>query len=250
MKRTKIAAANWKMYKTPQEAEDYFEKWVAPKGAGDGLEVVFFPSTILLDCVSMHIKGDGVEFGAQNIHFEKEGAYTGETSALPLLALGAKYALVGHSERRTLFGETDMAVAKKVRMAQTVGLVPMLCIGETLEERQAGQTMAVLERQILAALGERVEGADLVIAYEPVWAIGTGQVATLEQVSEVHSSLRKFLLEKFPTGWASAVSILYGGSVKAANAKELAELDSVDGFLVGGASLKPDEFMQITSTLV
>jgi triosephosphate isomerase (TIM) len=246
MARKKIAAANWKMFKTPQEAEVYFEDWQAPESE---TEVVFFPSTILLDTVSMNLKGDNVQFGAQNIHFENEGAFTGETSPATLKSMGAQYALIGHSERRTLFGETNELVAKKVKAAQANGLTPMICIGETLAERESGQTVEVVKKQLNEGLVHLDAKKPFVLAYEPVWAIGTGKVATPDQAEEVHGQIRAHLAEILSPAVGEKTSILYGGSVKPDNAKELAQKANIDGFLVGGASLKPVDFGLIAEKL-
>ncbi|MEK6553690.1 MAG: triose-phosphate isomerase [Bdellovibrionota bacterium] len=246
MARKKIAAANWKMYKTPQEAEAYFEEWEAPESKA---EVVFFPSTILLDTVSMEISGGNVHFGAQNIHFEKEGAFTGETSPETVKSMGAQYALIGHSERRTLFGETNEITAKKVQAAQAAGLTPMLCIGETLAEREAGKTLDVVKKQLNEGLSTLDAKKPFVLAYEPVWAIGTGKVATPLEAEEVHAQIRAHLAEVLSKAISDTTPILYGGSVKPNNADELSQRPNIDGFLVGGASLKPEEFMQITDSL-
>jgi triosephosphate isomerase (TIM) len=189
------------------------------------------------------INGTEVEFGPQNIYFEKEGAFTGEISPMVAQKLGSRYALIGHSERRSLFGESDDLIAKKVRAAVDCRLTAMLCVGETLAERQAGRTNEVVSRQLKSGLSLISEEKDsYVIAYEPVWAIGTGQVATPEQAEETHAFIRSQLKSK-------EASVLYGGSVKPDNAAGLAAKPSIDGFLVGGASLKPKDFLAIAAAL-
>jgi triosephosphate isomerase len=191
--------------------------------------------------------------GAQNMHHEKEGAFTGEISAEMVLAAGGKAVILGHSERRHLFGETDEVVGKKVASAVAAGLMPILCVGEKLEEREAGQTMAVVARQLAAGISGLKSAAELarvVVAYEPVWAIGTGKTATPAQGQEVHASLRAELAKAFAArggehGAAETISILYGGSVKPENAGQILAEPDIDGLLVGGASLKADSFLQI-----
>lgn len=237
-----IVAGNWKMYKSPQEAEKFVEEFLSlcPKEVQKNF--VLFPSTICLPSLRKALSGQGVRFGAQNCHFELEGAFTGENSPRTLKDFGCHFVLLGHSERRQYFAESDEALAKKVKTTQALGLQPMLCVGETLQQRQAGETFSVLEKQLSVGLSLHTSAAPLTIAYEPVWAIGTGQVATPEQAQEAHVHIRKTLKTLIGT---TEVSILYGGSVKPDNAAELSQKMDIDGFLIGGASLKPLDFWTI-----
>lgn len=238
----KIFAANWKLFKTPKETRDFFAQFkeVSSKATG---ELVFFPSAISLEAASTSLQGSNIKFGAQNCYFQAQGAFTGENSAQVVKDLGGTYILIGHSERRKVFGETDAVIADKVAFVQGLGLTPMLCIGETLEEREASHTFRVLETQLLLGLGKADKAKPLVVAYEPVWAIGTGKVATPEQVAETHTDVFNILknlgFEKSP--------ILYGGSVKPDNAAGLIKQPHVNGFLVGGASLEVKSFSEIAS---
>lgn len=204
-------------------------------------EVVFFPSTICLDAASCSLKSSSVKWGAQNCHSKNSGAFTGETSAQVVKDMGGQYILLGHSERRSLFGETDSFIADKLETVQALSLTPMLCIGETLQEREAGSTVEVVKSQLQKGLAKAVRGSSLVVAYEPVWAIGTGKVATPEQVEETHTAIAGILKEM---GF-NDVPVLYGGSVKPDNAPGLMGLKNVSGFLVGGASLEVDSFIKI-----
>lgn len=237
----KIFAANWKLHKNPAETRTFFKsfKEVSNKATG---ELVFFPSAISLEAACETVKGSNIHIGAQNCYNQNQGAFTGENSAQVVKDLGGDYILIGHSERRQLFGETDGMIAEKVAMVQTLGLTPMLCIGETLQEREATHTFRILETQLLLGLAKADKTKPLVIAYEPVWAIGTGKVATPEQVAETHTDVHNIL-----TKLGFSAPILYGGSVKADNAKILIEQPYVSGFLVGGASLEVDSFSKIAS---
>jgi triosephosphate isomerase (TIM) len=240
-----IAAANWKMNKTPGEVEPFFQELRVPSNHSD--LIVIFPQTLLATRVQQFIpKKSYFQWGGQNCHYEKSGAFTGENSAETLKKLGAGWVLVGHSERRTLFGETDEVIAKKVKTAQDFDLTPMLCLGETLAERDAKKTNAVIERQLNEGLKLANPEKPVAIAYEPVWAIGTGRVATPDQVVEAHKVLRQVLRKLWPKQ-ADLTPILYGGSVTAQNCAELAAIEDVDGFLVGGASLTPESFSAIVS---
>ena len=195
------------------------------------------------------IAGSKVALGAQNMYHEKDGAFTGELSAAMLRDLGCTYVILGHSERRHILGETDAAINKKVHAALAAGLIPIVCVGELLAEREAGQTMAVIRRQFdgsLAGVSAEQIGT-IVIAYEPVWAIGTGKVATPQQAEEVHLGLRKIIAERYNASVADVVRIQYGGSVKPENAAELLKQPDIDGALVGGASLKVDQFLGIVA---
>ncbi|HWU44849.1 MAG TPA: triose-phosphate isomerase [Bdellovibrio sp.] len=237
----KIFAANWKLFKTPNETRAFFKsfKEVASKATGD---LVFFPSAICLEAAAESLRGSGIHFGVQNCFGQTQGAFTGENSAQVVKDLGGDYVLIGHSERRQLFGETDGLIADKVALSQKLGLTPMLCIGETLEEREATHTFRILETQLHLGLDKADATKPLVVAYEPVWAIGTGKVATPEQVAETHTDVKNILSK---LGFAPP--ILYGGSVKPDNAQNLIAQPHVNGFLVGGASLEVDSFIKIAS---
>jgi triosephosphate isomerase len=243
-----LYAANWKMNKTPDEGRTFVDKFLSLISPSLHRQVIIFPSTLgltsLLEAVK---KTQSIAVGAQNCYFEKQGAFTGETSPSALAMAGAKFCLVGHSERRVLFGETNSLVAKKVKACQSEGLVPMLCVGETLKDRESGQTAAVIQSQLRESLSLADLGGEFTIAYEPVWAIGTGQVATPDQAEEAHRILRATLTEIGGSECGSRIQILYGGSVSAQNARELKALPNVDGFLIGGASLQPDSFASIVN---
>lgn len=251
-----ILAANWKMHKNPREAAQFFDEFQSALGSGglgkgaNGGEkqvVVFVPAFDLMTAAEC-TRGSKIAVGAQNVHFEVKGAFTGENSPIVAREIGASWALVGHSERRSLFHETDEETAKKMKAASAAGLSAMLCVGETLAEREAGKTMAIVERQLtagLAALDMKALATGtptVAIAYEPVWAIGTGKVATPEQASEVHQFIRSRLTKSYGNETAGAISILYGGSVKPDNAKAIGAQKDIDGFLVGGASLEASSF--------
>lgn len=236
----KIFAANWKLHKSPQQTRDFFKSFVSDSNSVQG-EIVFFPPATSWEAASQSLSGTSVFWGAQNTYFEAQGAFTGENSAQVLKDLGGKYVLVGHSERRKVFGETDELLAKKVQHVLSLNLVPMLCIGETLEERERQLTNQVNERQLKTALQGVSPSAPFVVAYEPVWAIGTGKVATPEQAEEAH----RFIKETLKKMGYLDVAVLYGGSVKPENARELLSRPGIDGFLVGGASLEPKSFLSI-----
>lgn len=238
----KIFAANWKLHKNPQETREFFTKWTQQALELSSREVIFFPQTVSLDAASSVLGSSKISWGAQNCYFETKGAFTGEVSAQAIKDMGGRYILLGHSERRAIFGETDELIAKKLKTVQSLDITPMLCIGETLAEREAGKTQAVLQKQLKESLALADKKKSLVIAYEPVWAIGTGKVATSAQVKETHQDVRNILND---LGFAAKTPILYGGSVKAENAKELIAIPSVDGFLVGGASLEVESFLTI-----
>lgn len=238
----KIFAANWKLFKTPSETRSFFTQFkeVSAKATG---ELVFFPPAICLEAASESLSGTAIKWGAQNCYHQAQGAFTGENSAQVVKDLGGSYILIGHSERRKIFAEDDALIAEKVAFVQGLGLTPMLCIGETLEEREAKHTFRVLETQLQLGLAKADATKPVVMAYEPVWAIGTGKVATPEQVAETHTDVYS-ILEKM--GFATA-PILYGGSVKPDNAAGLIQQPHVNGFLVGGASLEPQSFIGIAS---
>ena len=242
-KRKAIIAGNWKMNKTASEAAVLVDELV-PAVQDAGCEVVICtPYTDLVTAVEK-TKGTNIHVGAENVHFEKSGAFTGEISADMLKELGVKYVIIGHSERRQYFNETDEACGKKVQVALENGLRPILCVGESLTEREQDVTMEVIRKQIKIAL-QNVAVEDIkkvVIAYEPIWAIGTGKTATAEQANEVCSAIRDCLREKYGARAARGITIQYGGSMNAKNCAELLSKPNVDGGLIGGASLKAKDF--------
>ena len=245
--RRPVLAANWKMNLGPSAASSFVESYLVRYAPRDDRTIVLFPSAISFSAArsSAQARPD-VLFGVQNIHAAEKGAFTGETSAAMAQDAGARFVLVGHSERRHVFGESDALTAEKVRRAASHGLVPILCVGEKIEEREAGQTNAVAARQLRAAL-EGLESAvlgEIVIAYEPVWAIGTGRTATPQDASAAHQAIRAEL-RALDRGASDAIPILYGGSVTAANAASLLAAHGVDGLLVGGASLDPESWAAI-----
>jgi triosephosphate isomerase (TIM) len=247
MSRKKLIAANWKMYKTPSEARAFVDAFLPLVAGHTRDEIALFPSPVLLPTVVEAAKGSNVAVGAQNIHFAEEGAYTGETSVGQLKAVGGTHTLIGHSERRQYFAETDEIVNKKLHTALKHGVVPIVCVGEVLEEREAGKTESVLKTQITGALaGVNAEAAaPVVIAYEPVWAIGTGKTATPEMAADAHRIIRAEVAKLLGNEVAAKMRLLYGGSVKPENATALLSQHEIDGALVGGASLKPDSFAAI-----
>ncbi|MBC8350688.1 MAG: triose-phosphate isomerase [Planctomycetes bacterium] len=244
--RRPFIAGNWKMNLSREESVALARGIVDQLGTTD-VEVAVAPASCYLDAVSQVSQGSSVGLSAQNMYHEANGAFTGEISASMLLDLGCKYVILGHSERRHILGETDEEVNSKVHAALAAGLVPIVCVGETLKEREAGDTQSVVQQQCegsLAGLSNEQMGG-VVIAYEPVWAIGTGKVATPEQAEEVHADLRRLLETRYNPEVAAAVRIQYGGSVKPDNAGELLGQPNIDGALVGGASLKVDSFLGI-----
>ncbi len=247
MSRKKLIAANWKMFKTPAEAKAFIDIFLPLVAGHTRDEIALFPSPVLLPTVVEAARGSNVAVGAQNIHFAEEGAYTGETSIGQLLAVGGTHTLIGHSERRQYFAETDEIVNKKLHTALKHGVVPVVCMGEVLEERECGNTELVCRTQIRGALAGIAPhaAASIVIAYEPVWAIGTGKTATPEMAVEAHKIIRHEVSELLGAEIASTMRILYGGSVKPDNAMSLMSEPEIDGALVGGASLKPDSFTSI-----
>ncbi len=244
--RRKLIAGIWKMYKTTAEATALVDE-IRTGAAGAPSDVLVAPPYTSLVAVVAAAKGSPVAVAAQNMHFEKEGAFTGEVSAPMLKDIGASSVILGHSERRQYFCETDDGVAKKTGVALGSGLVPISSVGETLAEREAGRTIEVVGRQLDAILDAVTadEAKRVVIAYEPVWAIGTGKVATPEQAQEVHAFIRSRIAAKHGQAVADVLRILYGGSVKPDNVKGLMALPDVDGALVGGASLKADSFLKL-----
>jgi len=252
MSRKALIAANWKMYKTPAEAKAFVDAFLPLVAGHTRDEIALFPSPVLLPTVVPACKGSNVAVGAQNIHFAEEGAYTGETSVGQLIAVGGTHTLIGHSERRQYFAETDEIVNKKLHTALKHGIVPVVCIGEVLEEREAGKTASVLKAQVtgafagIAGLAAEVI-ASIVIAYEPVWAIGTGRTATPEIAADAHRIIRAEVAALLGANVAAAMRILYGGSVKPDNAAALISQEEIDGALVGGASLDPKSFAAIVN---
>lgn len=247
MDRKPFIAGNWKMHKTASEASNTAERLAGLVADAADVDVMIAPTFIALEAVRKAIQGSPVALGAQNLFWEKEGAYTGEISPPMLVAAGCKYVIIGHSERRQLFGETDETVNKRIRAALDHHLIPILCIGESESEREAEKTFSVLDKQIQNGLEGFLSNdlKDLVIAYEPVWAIGTGKTATKEQAQEVHEYIRSLIEKIFDPGLAQSMRIQYGGSVKPGNIKELMEMPDVDGALVGGASLEAETFGKI-----
>jgi triosephosphate isomerase len=249
MARTPLLAGNWKMHKTEREAEDYIQALLPRMSGVDGVDVALCVPFTDLKAMVESARGSRVEVYAQNMHHEREGAFTGEVSAPMLSELDVHGVVLGHSERRAMFGETDKALALKVPAALAAGLVPILCVGETEEERDGEETDRKLRQQIREDLAgvpdERL--AEVVIAYEPIWAIGTGRVASPEQAQEAIAFIRALVGDR-DSHAAENVRILYGGSVKPENAAELLELTDVDGALVGGASLQVESFAQIVTT--
>ena len=241
MARKKIIAGNWKMNMTPSEAVKLVEE-LKPLVVNDEVDVVYCVPAIDIVPVVEAVKGTNVKVGAENMYFEEKGAYTGEVSAAMLVDAGVKYVIIGHSERRDYFKETDCELNKKVKKALEAGLTPILCCGETLEQREMGITLDWIRMQIKSDLvgvtAQQV--ASMVIAYEPIWAIGTGKTATTEQAQEVCKAIRDCIAEVYDAATAEAVRIQYGGSVNAGNAAELFAQPDIDGGLVGGASLKAD----------
>lgn len=230
-------AGNWKMNKNPAQAAEFIRDLKAQAKSEEQANLVVIPPALSAYEVANGAKGTLIAWGGQNCFSEASGAFTGENSPQTLKEMGAKYCLVGHSERRHIFGERDEGLAKKVKSLQDQGLIPILCVGETLAEREANRTADVILAQTKNGLSLADTSRPYWIAYEPVWAIGTGKVATPEQVEEAHTLLRKQVGDKVP--------ILYGGSVKSDNSAQLAALNNVNGFLIGGASLKVDEFLKI-----
>jgi len=246
--RRKIIAANWKMNMTLNESDTYLENFLLEVADEKGVDIVLVPPFTALARVSELLnKVQNVKLGAQNMHWEKGGAFTGEISGAMIRELFARYVILGHSERRSLFGETDEIVNKKTKAALEASLKPIVCVGETLAERDANRVEEVLERQIKGSLAglDSKELHETVIAYEPVWAIGTGRTATPEQAQEAHAFIRKMLAAISDSATADKVRIQYGGSVKPGNTAELMKQPDIDGALVGGASLDPRGFAEI-----
>ena len=246
--RRKVIAGNWKMNMLPNEAIKFIEDF-APLVKDTQNEVILCVPYIDLFYTLLNAQGTNIKIGAQNMHFEKSGAYTGEVSAEMLKSINVEYVIIGHSERRQYFNETDETVNKKIKAAFENGLKPIVCVGETLEQREAGTTIDIITNQTKLALegltDEQV--AQTIIAYEPIWAIGTGKTATSEDAESSIKAIRDKIEEIYGQNVSQRVIIQYGGSVKSSNAKELFEMPDIDGGLVGGASLKPDEFSKIVN---
>lgn len=245
--RRALIAGNWKMYKTGAEAVAYARDLVPRVAHATDRDILIAPAFTALESTAAVLKGTCVALGAQHLFYEAEGAFTGEVSPKMLAAAGCRYVIIGHSERRQHFGETDESVNRRIRAALQAGLVPILCVGETERERTAGETFSVLDKQVRKGLSNFVanELGDLVIAYEPVWAIGTGKTASREQAQEAHAFIRSLVVNLFTAALAGAMRILYGGSVKPENIAELMAMPDIDGALVGGASLNPETFARI-----
>jgi triosephosphate isomerase (TIM) len=245
--RSPILAGNWKMHKTVQDAVFYAKEFRSLVRDVGGLEIVLAPPFTAVHAVAEALRASNVAVGAQDVYWEREGAFTGEVSAPMLAEAGAEYVIVGHSERRILFGETSAIGNRKLMAAVAAGLTPIVCVGETLQQREAGDTLAVLDRQVKESLdgvtGEQL--ATLALAYEPVWAIGTGRNATPNEAAEAHGHIRQRLRQWFGVDAADQCRILYGGSVKPDNVTSLVTLPDVDGALVGGASLDVRGFAEI-----
>jgi len=247
--RTPIVAGNWKMFKTVAEGVAYVKEFRSLVKDVHGVEIVLAPPFTAVHACAEAARASNIAISAQDLHWEREGAFTGEVSAQMVREAGAEFVIIGHSERRTLFGETDDAVNRKLAAACAAGLVPIVCIGETLEERDRNDTFNILDRQIkkgFDGVGAELV-AQLVIAYEPVWAIGTGRNATPAQAQDAHAHIRTRLRQWFGVEAAEGCHILYGGSVKPDNVQELAKQPDVDGALVGGASLDLKAFFEIVT---
>ena len=248
--RKKLIAGNWKMNKTSSDAVALVQEIVAAIGKQTDVDVVVCPPFTSLESVGKALDGSVVKLGAQNVHPEPSGAFTGETSVGMLRALFSSYVIVGHSERRSYFGETDAFINQKVLAALKGQLKPILCVGETLGQRDGGQTLSVVQTQLEGGLEgvAKDQLTSIVVAYEPVWAIGTGKVATTEQAQEVHAFIRSLLAKSFGEAVAEKVRILYGGSMKPANAPELLGQKDIDGGLIGGASLEARSFVDLVKS--
>ncbi|ACB77099.1 triose-phosphate isomerase [Opitutus terrae] len=245
--RKKLIAGNWKMNKTPADGVALVKEIVAAAGKNNDVDMVVCPPFVAIESVGKALEGSNVKLGAQNMHPEASGAFTGEVSAPMLRAVFATHVILGHSERRAYFAETDAFINKKVLAALKNQLKPILCVGETLAEREAGSTLKVVQTQLEGGLEgvSKEQAATVVIAYEPVWAIGTGKVATTDQAQEVHAFIRGLLVKLFGDAIAAKVRILYGGSMKPSNAPELLAQKDIDGGLIGGAALEARSFLEL-----
>jgi triosephosphate isomerase (TIM) len=247
--RRPLVAGNWKMYTDPVSAGELADKLKSLLTNTDWADTAVFPPFTSLASVISVLNGTRISIGGQNIHWEKEGAFTGEVSSIMLRKAGCNMVLIGHSERRTYFGETDSTVLLKTKAALENGLKPVVCVGETLEQRESGITENVVESQLHRGLEEIEDIAGVTLAYEPVWAIGTGRNATPEQAADVHIFIRSLVQKRWGPAAAQSIRILYGGSVKPDNSKALWEKEAIDGFLVGGASLKAESFKAIIESV-
>jgi triosephosphate isomerase (TIM) len=247
-----LIAGNWKMNLDQKGSDSLARSLAELYPVNCGVDIAVFPPAVYLQSVSGVLNGSAVGWGAQNMYFKDNGAFTGEISASMLVDLGCRYVILGHSERRTLMNELDLEVNAKAHAALAAGLTPIVCLGETLEQRESGKTREVIQKQFVGSLaGIPAESiARVVIAYEPVWAIGTGKVASGDQAQEVHADLRKMLESRYNSQSAEKVRILYGGSVKADNAADLLGRIDIDGALVGGASLNADSFAGIVAAAI
>lgn len=246
-----LIAGNWKMNCGPADAAELLEGLKAQKAEiNEEVDVLVCPPFVSLSMAVNYLHDTDIHVGAQNLHYEDNGAYTGEVSASMLVETGCTFVIIGHSERREYFGETDSSVNKKIKKALSAELRPILCVGESLEQRQQGVHFDLVKNQITAAFDgiNSNDALDVVVAYEPIWAIGTGETASPEQAQEMHAHIRTILASLYDQDTADAIRILYGGSMKPANAEELLSQPDVDGGLIGGASLKADSFAQIITT--
>ncbi|MCL2860057.1 MAG: triose-phosphate isomerase [Oscillospiraceae bacterium] len=248
--RKKIIAGNWKMYKLPNEAIKYIEE-IAPMVADTTHEVVLCVPYVDLFYTLLTTQGTNIKIGAQNMHYETQGAYTGEISGEMLKSIGTQYVIIGHSERRQYYNETDETVSLKLKKAIECELKPIFCVGETLEQRESGKTEEIIKTQVKIGLSklEKTQVNNITIAYEPIWAIGTGKTATAEDANNTIKSIRTEIANLYGSDIANEIIILYGGSVKPENAKELFNMSDIDGGLVGGASLNAEEFSKIVNYL-
>ncbi len=246
--RKPIIAGNWKMHKTISEAVDFVEKIKTYVSETDVETVICAPFTQLKD-IKEAVKGTNIKVGAQNMHYEEKGAFTGEVSAAMLKELMLDYVIIGHSERRQYFNETDETVNKKVKQALAYGITPIVCVGESLEEREAGKTKEIVKKQIEKGLQglTKEQASSLVIAYEPIWAIGTGKTASCQDANEVIAYIREVVKEMYSEDVSEEVRIQYGGSVKPSNVEEIMNETDIDGALVGGASLEPADFVALVN---
>ena len=245
MSRRILIAGNWKMNKTSKEGAALVAEIAAGLPSGNLPEILVCPPYLTIPAVVEAAKGTALEVGAENVHWAASGAFTGEVSAAMLLDAGVTHVIIGHSERRQYFGETDETVNQRTQAALAAGLTVVVCVGETLAEREAGTTAAVIDRQTRKALEGVSDVAKVVIAYEPVWAIGTGKTATPDMAQEVHAQIRAILADLYGAETAETVRILYGGSMKPANAPELLAKKDIDGGLIGGAALKAPDFLAL-----
>lgn len=249
MSRKPLIAGNWKMHFTINESVQLARLIAQASEQCDDRDIMISPAYTALDAVTSALKGSNVQVGAQNIGYESEGAFTGEISPVMLKDIGVTMPIIGHSERRQLFGENDTLINKRITTALANSMIPVFCVGETLEERESGNTFSILKNQIqngLAGIGKK-QASEIVIAYEPVWAIGTGKTASTEQAQEAHAFLRSCLSEMYDSSTGESIRILYGGSVKPDNVDALMAQDDIDGALVGGAALSAESFGRIVN---